>query len=146
MACGIHDLVVHDYGPGKLFVSLHMEVDGSGDMFELHDEVDSVEKRITNALGCETVIHMDPIDVNNPVLSELSELLKKTATEKNAGIHVHDVRMVPGPTHTNVIFDVAIPPDLFADRKEIEELLDGKVKKFNKDYFTVISSEISYTE
>jgi len=144
--CGIHDLVVHDYGPGKRFVSLHMEVDGSGDMFELHDEVDSVEKRIADELGCEIVIHMDPIDVNNPVLAEISEILKAAAHEKHAGIHVHDLRMVPGPTHTNVIFDVAIPAELFSDRGSIEEMLNNAVKEYNKDFFAVINSELSYTE
>lgn len=143
---GIHDLVVHDYGPGKRFVSLHMEVDGSGNMFELHDEVDSVEKRIAEELGCEVVIHMDPIDINNPVISELSVLLKNAAHEKHAGIHVHDLRMVPGPTHTNVIFDVAIPADLFGERDDIEKMLAKTVKEYNKNFFSVINSELSYTE
>ena len=81
-AHGIHDLVVHDYGPGKRFVSLHMEVDGKDDIYLLHDEVDRVERNIFETLGCETVIHMDPIDIGNPILKNLSELLLNKAKDK----------------------------------------------------------------
>ncbi|MBQ7010429.1 MAG: cation transporter [Clostridia bacterium] len=144
--CGIHDLVVHDYGPGKKFVSLHMEVDGNGDLFKLHDEVDRVEKLIADRLGCEAVIHMDPIDVNNPVLNLLSDKLKAAASELHKGLLVHDVRIVPGPTHSNVIFDVAIPADKFTERDTISASLETVVKEFGDDYFAVINCELSYTE
>ena len=146
MCCGIHDLVVHDYGPGKKFVSVHMEVDGSGDIFVLHDEVDRVEKLLTDTLGCDAIIHMDPIDIKNPVLKELSDILKLSAKEIDSGLVVHDVRMVPGPTHTNVIFDVAIPANLFSKRGEISETLSKKVSDFGESYFAVINCEMSYTD
>ncbi len=144
--CGIHDLVVHDYGPGKKFISLHMEVDGSGDIFVLHDEVDRVEKQLIDTLGCDAVIHMDPIDIKNPILNELSDILKLSAKDINSGLVVHDVRMVPGPTHTNVIFDVAIPANIFDKRKEIASALEKKVSDFGRSYFAVINCEMSYTD
>lgn len=145
-AHGIHDLVVHDYGPGKRFVSLHMEVDGKEDIYVLHDEVDGVEKRIFETLGCEAVIHMDPIDIGNPILSSLINLLSKKAADIDMGINVHDVRIVPGNTHTNVIFDVAIPPDIFSRTDEVVNALSVSVEGFEENYFAVINPEISYTE
>ena len=144
--CGIHDLVVHDYGPGKCFLSLHMEVDGSGDIFVLHDEVDRVERLLTETLGCQAVIHMDPIDIKNPILNEISDILKLTAKEIDSGLIVHDVRMVPGPTHTNVIFDVAIPANIFKKRGDISAALEKKVSDYGNSYFAVINCEMSYTD
>lgn len=144
--CGIHDLVVHDYGPGKCFLSLHMEVDGSGDIFVLHDEVDRVERLLTETLGCQAVIHMDPIDIKNPILNEISDILKLTAKEIDSGLIVHDVRMVPGPTHTNVIFDVAIPANIFNKRGDISAALEKKVSDYGNSYFAVINCEMSYTD
>ncbi len=144
--CGIHDLVVHDYGPGKKFISLHMEVDGSGDIFVLHDEVDRIEKLLIDTLGCDAVIHMDPIDIKNPILNELSDILKLAAKDIDSGLVVHDVRMVPGPTHTNVIFDVAIPPDLYHMSKSISSALEKKITDYGSSYFAVINCEMSYTD
>ena len=144
--CGVHDLVVHDYGPGKKFVSLHMEVDGSGDIFTLHDEVDRIEKILCDTLHCEAVIHMDPIDVKNPILSELTDRLKTRAREIDGALLVHDVRMVPGPSHTNLIFDVAIPADKFSSRSDISAALSETVKDFGQSYFAVINCEMSYTD
>ena len=144
--CGIHDLVVHDYGPGKKFISLHMEVDGSGDIFVLHDEVDRIEKLLIESLGCDAVIHMDPIDIKNPILNEVSDMLKLYAKELDRGLIVHDVRMVPGPTHTNVIFDVAIPASVYEKRKEIASELEKKVSEYGSSYFAVINCEMSYTD
>lgn len=144
--CGIHDLVVHDYGPGKKFISLHMEVDGSGDIFALHDEVDRVEKLLADELGCDATIHMDPIDLKNPILNEIADILKLSAKQINVGLVVHDVRMVPGPTHTNVIFDVAIPADIFGERNNISSALRQKVEDYGQSYFAVINCEMSYAD
>lgn len=145
-AFGIHDLVVHDYGPGKRFVSLHMEVDGKDDIYILHDDVDRVEKNIFETLGCETVIHMDPIDIGNPIIKNLSELLLNKANEIDPSINVHDLRIVPGPSHTNVIFDVALSPDLFTKADEIVNSLSRAVEGYGENYFAVINPEISYTD
>ena len=145
-AFGIHDLVVHDYGPGKRFVSLHMEVDGKDDIYLLHDEVDRVERKVYETLGCEAVIHMDPIDICNPILEGLTTMLAKRSSEIDPAINVHDLRIVPGPTHTNVIFDVGMPPDIFTRADEIVNSLSMAVEAYGENYFAVINPEISYTE
>lgn len=141
---GIHDLVVHDYGPNKVFVSLHMEVDGSKEIFMLHDAVDGVEKEISEKLGCEAVIHMDPIDLGNPLLKEVYEALNCVCRQYSDGVNVHDLRVVPGPTHTNIIFDVVIPPDLFPKKDEICSDLENCITSYGENYFAVITAEASY--
>lgn len=106
---GIHDLVVHDYGPGRTMISLHAEVPGDMNIFEIHDVIDVTEFDISQKLGCHCVIHMDPIDTKNERLAELKEILKEELYKINPEITCHDVRMVPGTTHTNLIFDIVKP-------------------------------------
>jgi len=141
---GIHDLVVHDYGPDKIFVSLHMEVDGSKEIFLLHDATDLVEKRISEELGCEAVIHMDPIDVNNPILKELYSTLQKRLDIVCPEGNVHDLRIVPGPTHTNVIFDLIVPAERFFAKDKISAELEKCITEIDENYFAVITVETSY--
>lgn len=141
---GIHDLVVHDYGPSKVFVSLHMEVDGSKELFSLHDAVDLVERQIRSHLGCEAVIHMDPIDIHNPILKEVYITLSKECEKLSPAANIHDLRIVPGPTHTNIIFDLLLPPELFTKKDTICTNLEKSVKNINENYYAVITPEISY--
>ena len=141
---GIHDLVVHDYGPSKIFVSLHMEVDGRGEMFALHDAVDLVERRISKELGCEAVIHMDPIDLENPLIREIHEILTAECLKVSEKANVHDLRIVPGPTHTNIIFDLILPPEHFSRKDEVCENLRAVLTDMNENYFAVITPEMSY--
>lgn len=144
---GIHDLVVHDYGPDKIFVSLHMEVDGAKEMFTLHDAVDLTEREIAKTLGCEAVIHMDPIDVANPLRKEIYDIVFKECNRISDKINIHDLRIVPGPTHTNVIFDVIFPPELFTKKdcvSDICNILEKTVHNFNENYYAVITAETSY--
>lgn len=141
---GIHDLLIHDYGPSKVFVSLHMEVDGSHDLYVLHDAVDLTERRITAELGCEAVIHMDPIDVRNPVLRELFYQIQAKAKELCPASDIHDFRMVPGPTHTNLIFDLVLTPEDFPNRQSIMQALQQAVEEMEGNYFAVIKAEPSY--
>ncbi len=141
---GMHDLVVHDYGPSKRFISVHMEVDGSKNLFDLHDAVDLTERCITSELGCEAVIHMDPIDLENPLLSEIFEKVSEKARELCEGLSVHDVRIVPGNTHTNIIFDLVIPAHLFKNRSFYTAELTKTISEIDENYFAVITSEISY--
>lgn len=141
---GIHDLVVHDYGPNKIFVSLHMEVDGSKEMFALHDAVDLVERQICATLGCEAVIHMDPIDTNNPLIKEIYDVLSEECSRISDKINIHDLRIVPGPTHTNIIFDVILPPQLFSKKDSVCDILEKTVHNFNENYYAVITAEMSY--
>ncbi len=141
---GIHDLVVHDYGAGKRFVSLHMEVDGSKEIFSIHDAADLVEREISSELCCEAVIHMDPIDINNPVLKELYSTLSKECEKLPFQANIHDLRIVPGPTHTNVIFDLILPAEEFEKKDEIIEKLIECVKEIDENYYAVITAETSY--
>lgn len=141
---GVHDLVIHDYGPNKVFVSLHMEVDGSKDIYELHDAVELVEMEISEKLGCEVIIHMDPLDVNNPKLKTIYSYIKDKAKEIDDSLKIHDMRMVTGPTHTNIIFDVVLPPAKFSQKNEIISRLEQALKELDETYYAVIKAEISY--
>lgn len=141
---GFHDLVVHNYGPDKVFVSLHMEVDGSRDMLFLHDAVDLTEREISEKLGCEAIIHLDPLDVNNPVLKEIYNHICREAEKINPAINIHDMRMVTLPTHTNIIFEAVLPPEIFSHHAEIEETLANACHQIDESYFAIIKTETSY--
>ena len=141
---GFHDLVVHNYGPDKVFVSLHMEVDGSRDMLFLHDAVDLTEREISEKLGCEAIIHLDPLDVNNPTLKLLYDHISSEARKINSAITIHDMRMVTLPTHTNIMFDAVLPPEIFNRRFEIEEALFKACHQVDESYFAIIKTETSY--
>ena len=106
---GMHDLVVHDYGPGRMMISLHAEVPGNLNIFSLHDVIDIAEHDISVRFNCHVVIHMDPVDTENKRLAELKEILAEEIVKVNPELKYHDVRMVPGDTHTNLIFDVVKP-------------------------------------
>ncbi|MBQ0013752.1 MAG: cation transporter [Oscillospiraceae bacterium] len=140
---GIHDFIVHDYGPGRLFVSLHAEVPGDVDIFELHDEIDNAEFELRDVIGCEPTIHMDPIDVNNEHLAELKEAVAKIIKEYDEVLSFHDFRMVPGETHTNLIFDVVVPAKYKKSNSQVNEELKEIIHS-KLDCFAVIIVEQSY--
>ena len=119
----IHDLVVHDYGPGRCMVSLHAEVPGNGDIFALHDAIDSAEMELQKKLGCMATIHMDPISVNDEKVAAMRLQTALFASELNEDISIHDFRIVEGPTHTNVIFDAVLPYDVKMSPDELKEQL-----------------------
>ncbi|MBO7667146.1 MAG: cation diffusion facilitator family transporter, partial [Firmicutes bacterium] len=142
---GIHDLVVHDYGPGRLMISLHAEVSGDGDIYELHDVIDSIEQELNRELGGETVIHMDPVAVDdeqvNAVRHELSCLLQEKLDDR---VTIHDFRMVQGPTHTNLIFDAVLPYDVKLTDKEAEKKIKELVNEKWPDRFCVLKIDHPY--
>lgn len=105
----IHDLIVHDYGPGRLIISLHGEVSGDGNMIELHDVIDRIEHELSVKFGCIAVIHMDPISINDKKIMEKISALTDIARSIDDRLTIHDFRMVEGATHTNLIFDLVIP-------------------------------------
>ena len=119
----IHDLVVHDYGPGRRMVTLHAEVPGNGDIFALHDAVDSGEMELREQLGCEATIHMDPISMDDEKVASLRLQTTLFASELGDGISIHDFRMVEGPTHTNVIFDAVLPYNVKMTPDELKAAL-----------------------
>ncbi len=118
---GIHDLIVHNYGPGRVMISLHAEVPGDGNLFHLHDLIDNIERELQQKLSCAATIHMDPIDSHNPLLDQLHEEAKAAAAALDPRCTVHDVRIVSGPSHANLIFDVVVPHDVKLEDKEIKE-------------------------
>ena len=132
---GIHDLVVHDYGPGRRMISLHGEVSGDSDIFEIHDVIDRIEKELKRKLGCEAVIHMDPIVVNDEKINE-----------NFPGVTIHDFRMVQGPTHTNLIFDAAVPFQYGKTNEEVKKGIAKLITEKWSNYYAVIQAEQSYTE
>lgn len=141
---GIHDLVVHDYGPGRCMISLHGEVPGNGDIFKLHDVIDRAEKELHQKLGCEAVIHMDPIEVDNEKVAETKRILTGKISARLPEISIHDFRMVQGPTHTNLIFDAVIPHNFHMNDEEVRLEIERIVAETWDNYYAVIQVEQSY--
>lgn len=141
---GMHDLVVHDYGPGRKMISLHAEVPCDKDIFELHDVIDVAEVSIGQKFNCETVIHMDPIDTKNKRLEELKELVKAECCAISPRMSVHDIRMVPGITHTNLVFDVVKPYDCLLTDEQLKQTLGEAVHHKCSDVFCVIKVDQPY--
>lgn len=142
---GIHDLVVHNYGPGKIFASMHIEVDADGDLMESHDMIDNIEREIKEALHIEFVVHMDPIKINDPLVKNLRVKLVKAITPLQGVVDLHDLRIVPGPTHTNIIFDLVLGPECHLKEEEIKEIAEQTVKAIDPNYFVVITFDRAYT-
>ena len=123
----VHDLIVHDYGPGRLMVSLHAEVPGNGDIYELHDAIDTAEYELQKELGCSAVIHMDPVSTDDSKIGRMRDELKEAVDGLQLGITIHDFRIVDGPTHTNVIFDAVLPNDSPVTENEAKAKLEELV-------------------
>ncbi len=141
---GIHDLVVHNYGPGKIFASIHIEVDADGDLMESHGMVDNIERHIASSLGIEITAHLDPIRVNDPLIQKLNSITAET-TKTMAGVsHVHDLRAVTGPTHTNVIFDIMVEPDCLLTSKEIHQAFTKAIQAEYPNFYVVINFDKPY--
>lgn len=141
---GIHDLIIHDYGPGRRIISLHGEVRGDGDIFELHDAIDTIENKLFDELGCEAVIHMDPIEVDNEVINKTKEEILKLIKLVDDKITIHDFRMVQGNTHTNVIFDAVIPSSFKQSDEFVKKQMEDLIKSEYKDFCPVIKIDKSY--
>ena len=142
---GIHDLIVHDYGPGRVMISLHAEVSASENVLELHDEIDNVESELREKLGCEAVIHMDPIVTDDGITEETRERVAALVHCIDDAINIHDFRMVAGPSHTNVIFDAVVPYGFRLTDAEVEEKIKTAVRTLDGNYFAVVKVERSYT-
>ena len=132
MMLGIHDLVVHDYGPDQRMISLHVEVPGDKNMFEVHDMVDHVEHELKEVLNCESVIHMDPVMVDDEKANVMkSYVLREIKSELDERISIHDFRMAECEGHTNLMFDVVVPYDVKMKEKEIKRRIEGIVSEIN---------------
>ncbi len=136
---GMHDLVVHDYGPGRMMISLHAEVPGNLNIFSLHDVIDIAEHDISVRFGCQVVIHMDPVDTENKRLTELKEVLSQEIVRINPELKFHDVRMVPGDTHTNLIFDVVKPFSCILTDEQLKQVVHQAVHARCPDVYCAIT-------
>lgn len=138
-AIGIHDMAVHSYGPSKYFVTAHVEVDGEEDVFKSHDVIDNIEKEMEEKLGVICSIHLDPIALRDEKTQTLREAVVRIADKLDMGIGVHDFRIVPGVTHTNLIFDIAVPFEVKLSDSELVELFGQRISELDKTYFAVIT-------
>lgn len=141
---GIHDMIVHDYGPGRKIISLHAEVPGNMDIFKIHDEIDLIEQELTQKFDCEAVIHMDPIASYDEHVMYLKEEVYKIVKEYNASLNMHDFRVVTGETHTNLIFDIVVPADYVIKDNSIETELKSRILQKWENHYAVIKVEKSY--
>lgn len=136
---GIHDLMVHDYGPGRKIISLHAEVPADSNMIQIHDVIDNLEKKLSKDLGCMTTIHMDPVAVNDPEVKELKHQVADLVKEVLDAITIHDFRVVKGDTHTNLIFDMVVPFSCKCTDREMADMVADKIKeKLGNNYYAVI--------
>ena len=141
---GTHDLVVHDYGPGRLMITLHAEVDANMDILVAHDAVDNIENELREKLGCSAVVHMDPIVTDDVEVNATREEIKRVVSNIDSRMTIHDFRMVPGPTHTNVIFDVAVPFDTDMDDDELRKILGARIRDVDSKLNAVIEIDKCY--
>ena len=143
---GIHDLIVHNYGPGRQFASVHVEVPHKSDIVVCHEKIDLCEKLVAEKLGVNLVIHMDPIDTDDESVSKAREAMVDIIKQIDPKLTLHDFRMTPaGDTRTNLIFDVVVPSDLKLSEKELNNIICQKAQKKDKTYVCVITFDRDFT-
>ena len=145
---GVHDLMIHDYGPGNRLVSFHIEMDAKGDVMKSHDVIDNIERDLLVQDGMIATIHYDPVITGNPHTEEIRGFLQQEAARLEPRANIHDLRIVPGPTHTNVIFDCAVPAEYVTDKQhrgvKLVSALRAAVQQRWPDHFCVIKLEPDY--
>ena len=143
---GVHDLIVHDYGPGRRIISLHCEVSEDGNMVELHEIIDKCERELCEVLGCMATIHMDPITLNNERVNLLKNRILEEIHKYNSNITLHDFRVVDGPNQTNVIFDAVMPADLKITEKELRGKLENIISTLPGNCVGVITIDRQFSD
>lgn len=141
---GIHDLLVHDYGPGHLIISLHVEVSAKGDILKIHDEIDNIERELKQRLNCTATIHMDPVVTDDAFANQMKEKVWEMIRQLDSGLKMHDFRMVTGPSHTNLIFDVVVPYNCPLSSKQVERTLSDKIHSLPGNFYAVICIDRDY--
>ena len=137
---GIHDLIVHDYGPGRQIISLHAEVPAEEDFLKIHDIIDNLEVKLQKELGCMATIHMDPVVTTDARVDILKSQCTEILREINDVLSLHDFRVAFGETHTNLIFDIVVPHRFALSDTETIKLIQNKIKaQLGENYFAVIS-------
>lgn len=141
---GIHDLLVHDYGPGHLIISLHVEVSAKGDILKIHDEIDNIERELKQRLNCIATIHMDPVVTDDAFANQMKDTVLELIRQLDPELKMHDFRMVTGPSHTNLIFDVVVPYGCPLSPKEVEKTLSDKIHNLPGNFYAVICIDQDY--
>ena len=136
---GYHDLMVHDYGPGQRFASVHVEMDMREDVLTCHTIIDDIERQVLDSHGIHLVIHYDPVVTDDEELNRMRTSVDKVLKSIDPRISIHDFRMVRGDTHTNLIFDMILPYDLDDQRQQIKRQLDAAINLGDTQYYTVIT-------
>lgn len=141
---GTHDLMIHDYGPGRSFASVHVEVDASADLMDSHDMVDNIEREVYKCMGVVLTAHMDPMDLKDPLTIKVREQLQEISSDMDDIIGVHDVRAISGVTHHNIIFDVTICRECQLTDKQVISKFRERLSAYNPMYRIIITVDKSY--
>ncbi len=141
---GVHDLMIHDYGPGRLFGSAHAEVPSTGDIMEMHDTIDLIEQDVKREFGMLFVIHLDPLAVDDDHVNTLRQETLDIIRDIDSELMLHDFRVVDGVTHTNLIFDLVTPHKYRYKPAELARIVEDGLGKLDKKYYAVITVEESY--
>ena len=141
---GTHDLMVHDYGPGRQFASVHVEMAAEDDVIENHDVIDNIERDFLKNDGLHMVVHFDPISTKDSLVNELRTWISEQIKHLDSRLTIHDLRIVKGTTHTNVIFDCVVPHDMEIGEKEIKKFAANIVAEKYPNYYTVVTIDRSY--
>ena len=143
---GIHDLLVHDYGPGRLMMSIHAEVDGNKNFFEAHDVIDNIENELREKFNCTATIHLDPVDPSNEEAVLLKEHISEMVKDSiDPSVTIHDLRVVPGSSHTNIIFDLVLPQNFKMSDEKVRKIVCDNVKNNHPGYYAVVNIDHSFT-
>ena len=142
---GIHDLMVHDYGPGQCFASVHAEMDAQADPILCHDTLDEIERHAMQELRVHLVVHYDPIVTNDEELNRMKGLVEQEIAKIEPALTMHDFRMVRGVTHTNLIFDLVVPFHMKGRESEFKKQIDQRVQFESQKYYTVITFESPFS-
>lgn len=134
---GVHDMMLHNYGPNKIFASAHVEVDSSKDIFETHDHIDNIEREVKENMNIDLVLHMDPVKVNDPETELYRAKVVEAIHQIDPKWGFHDFRIVSGPTHVNLVFDLVIPFEEKYSQEEIEDMLLKYIQSDKKIYLVL---------
>ena len=142
---GTHDLIVHDYGPGRMMASVHAEVPDDIDVVKIHEEINAIEQRIAKEMGIHTVIHMDPISINCETTNRIKQKIVTIVNDLNPSLSIHDFRMTDGENRINLIFDLVVPCDMKEEeRKKTVNYITQKLQEEDKRYQTIIQIDNSF--
>lgn len=143
---GMHDLIIHDYGPGRCFASLHVEVPDTVDIVSCHEKIDACEKDVFEKLGVDLVIHMDPIATESSLRNSINSMLKEVISSIDENLQYHDLRVVDGEKRVNIIFDIVKPYDMKLTDKELTETVQNKMSEINPAFCCVINVDREYAK